>query len=95
MANNPGPQKLSLILSGNSNKKEVKPPAHQWQDFALRVAQELNAPGYKKSAIFKICRDNSKELVEKALNETKELAQKEKWKYFFKVIDSLTKTPKA
>jgi hypothetical protein len=83
-----GPQKLSLIL--DNKQRTVKPPAYQWQDLALRVIKDLGIPRYKKNAVFKICRDNSKELVEKALNETKELAQKEKWKYFFKVVDNWT-----
>ena len=82
-----GPQKLSFIIK---EKKVAKAPAYEWQDLALRLIAELNVPNFKRNSIFKICRDNSKETVEKALNETKELAKTgDKWKYFFKVIADL------
>ena len=70
----------------------VKPPAYEWQDFALKIIAEFAVPGFKRNSVFKVCKQNSKELVEKAVNETKELCQSgERWKYFFKVIDSLKK----
>lgn len=91
MAIDPGPQKLFFILK-KEKSSQPKPPAYEWQDLALRLIAELGVPDFKRNSIFKVCKNNSKELVEKALNETKELCQSgEKWKYFFKVIDDLTK----
>lgn len=67
--------------------KAAKPPAYPWQDLALRVIGDLNIPNFKKSAVFKACRDNSKIFIERCLNDTKELCKTgEKWKYFFKVL---------
>ena len=67
----------------------VKPPAYEWQDMALRIIKDLGIPGFKRSAVFKVCKDLPKISVERAVNETKELCQTgQKWKYFFKVIDS-------
>ncbi|MFA6593994.1 MAG: hypothetical protein WCT16_01925 [Candidatus Buchananbacteria bacterium] len=83
------PQSISSLLQKRQLKKA---PAYQWQDLALRILQELNVPAFKKSAVFKVCRDNSKELVERALNETKELCKSgAKWQYFFKLIDNANK----
>ena len=66
-----------------------KPPAHAWQDLALRVIKELNVPKFKRSSVFKICKNNPKVKVEQGLNDTKELCQEGfKWKYFFKVMTS-------
>jgi hypothetical protein len=71
---------------------DKKPPAYQWQDLALRVVKELNIPPFKKSSVFKICRDNSKEFVEMCLTDTQELCHDgERWKYFFKVVDNRLK----
>ena len=80
-----GFQDLSSIFA---NKKEgQKPPAYQWQDLALRVIKELAIPNFKRSSVFKVCKDYDKNDIEKALNDTKELCQEgERWKYFFKVI---------
>ncbi len=80
-----GFQDLSSIFA---NKKEgQKPPAYQWQDLALRVIKELAIPNFKRSSVFKVCKDYNKDDIEKALNDTKELCQEgERWKYFFKVI---------
>ena len=70
-----------------TNKQSKKPPAYTWQDMALRVIKELNVPDFKRNSVFKICKDNSKQKVEEALNDTKELCSSGiKWKYFFKVI---------
>lgn len=64
-----------------------KAPAYQWQDFALKIIDELGVPNFKRSSVFKICKDMDKNFVEKCLDDTKELAEgKEKWKYFFKLI---------
>jgi hypothetical protein len=72
-----------------------KPPAYPWQDLALQIIKELNIPNAKRSSIFKVCRDNSKEFIEMSLNDTKELCQSgEKWKYFLKIIDNKGKPRK-
>lgn len=75
-----------------ANRKTVKPPAYQWQDLALRVIKELGIPGFKRNSVFKVCRDLPKEVIERNLNETKELCHSgEKWKYFFKLTDQNNK----
>lgn len=87
---NPGPLKISEIFK--IKQPAIKPPAHEWQDFALHIISEMGVPNFKRNSVFKICKDNPKETVEKAANETKELCKSgERWKYFFKVIDSLNK----
>jgi len=87
---NPGPQKLSLIIK--IKKSAIKPPAYAWQDFALRIINDLQIPAFKRNSVFKICKNNTPELVQRAVNETKELCRSgQKWQYFFKVIDNLTK----
>lgn len=69
-------------------KKTQKAPAYPWQDLALRVIKELNIPGFKRASVFKACKIKSKEAIERAMNDTKELCKSgEKWKYFFKVLD--------
>jgi hypothetical protein len=69
------------------NKQTKKAPAHPWQDLALRVITDLKIPNFKRGAVFKVCKENKKEFVEQALNDTKELCQAgQKWKYFFKII---------
>ncbi len=74
------------------NRKIVKAPAYEWQDLALRLIKELGAPPFKRSAIFKICKDLPRPLVEQALNDTKELCKTgQAWMYFFKVIESIGK----
>lgn len=84
MKKNEGPQKLSDLFGKIEQKK---PPAYQWQDLALRIISDLSIPNFKRGSVFKICKDNTKEKIERALNDTKELCKTgEKWKYFFKVI---------
>ncbi len=79
-------QDFKTILS---NKKTKKPPAHQWQELALRIIKELNIPASKKGSVFKVCKSNNKEFVLKCFNDTKELCtSKEKWRYFFKLTSS-------
>lgn len=79
-----GFQTISDIFA---NRQTIKPPAHEWQDLALRVISELRVPAFKRNSVFKACKDNSKDFIEKALNDTKELCQTgERWKYFFKVV---------
>lgn len=64
-----------------------KPPTHEWQELALSVIEKLNIPNFKKSSVFKICKNNPKIFIERCLSDTLELCDKgEKWKYFFKVI---------
>lgn len=71
-------------------KKTVKPPAYPWQDLALRIIKDLNIPSFKRSAVFKVCKEKPLNLVNAALIDTKELCQSgEKWKYFFKIIDDV------
>jgi len=72
---------------------QKKAPAYQWQDLALQIIQDLEIPKNKRSSVFQICKKFSRPIVEKALNDTKELCQTgEKWRYFFKLI---TKKPDA
>ena len=69
-------------------KPKIKAPAYPWQDLALRVIKELNIPGFKRAAVFKVCRDLPAHKIEIALNDTKELCKSgASWKYFFKIID--------
>lgn len=76
-------EKISSVFA---DRKTKKPPAYQWQDLALRIIEQLNVPGFKRNSVFKICKEYNKEWVEKCLDDTKELAQGDKWKYFFKLI---------
>lgn len=70
------------------SKQTVKAPAYPWQDLALKIIKELNIPGFKRGAIFKVCRDNPPHKITLALNDTKELCKTgAAWKYFFKIID--------
>jgi len=76
---------LSDILK---NKKTIKPPTYPWQDLALRIIKELGVPGFKRSAVFKVCKEKPAHQIERALNDTKELCQTgSAWKYFFKIVD--------
>ncbi len=69
-------------------KKETRPPKYKWQDLALRIIKELDIPNSKKSSVFKVCKINSPEFIQRCLNDTKELCDKgEKWRYFFKLIN--------
>ena len=81
---NKGPEKIKDLLGKKPSKK---PPAYQWQELALRIIKELSIPNFKRSAVFKVCKENSKNFIEKCLNDTKELCQTgERWKYFFKIV---------
>lgn len=69
-------------------KKATKAPAYPWQDLALRIIKELNIPAFKRSSIFKICKEKPEHLVNLAFNDTKELCKTgSAWKYFFKIIE--------
>ncbi|MFA5047656.1 MAG: hypothetical protein WC516_01300 [Patescibacteria group bacterium] len=93
MKEDTGPQKLSDLLL--QNKSTIKPPAYPWQDLALRIIKELAIPNFKRNSVFQACRNNSKEFIEKCLNDTKELCQQgESWKYFFKLVTDQNKTKK-
>jgi hypothetical protein len=83
-------RKENLKSFGDLMKNRVvkKPPAYQWQDLALRIINELNIPNNKRSSVFRVCKQQSKQIVERAMNDTKELCKTgEKWRYFFKLID--------
>ena len=70
-----------------SKKEEKKPPAHEWQELALRIIQELGIPNFKRSAVFKVCKENSVSFIQICVNDTKELCKEgQKWQYFFKLI---------
>lgn len=85
MSINKEPQNIKDIFA--TKKAAKKPPAYQWQDFALRTINELNIPNFKRSAVFKICKEKPRSFVEGCLNDTKELCKTgEKWKYFFKIV---------
>lgn len=84
MSENKGFESIGSIIGPS---KGPKPPAHAWQDLALRVIKELNIPNFKRNAVFKACKDNGMQFIEQALIDTKELCQTgEKWKYFFKIV---------
>lgn len=84
----------NLFSQFSQQSAKVKPPAHEWQDLALKIISEMGVPNFKRNSVFKICKDNAKETVERALNDTKELCKTgNRWAYFFKVIES-SKLPK-
>lgn len=81
------PKNIKEIL--RTKKAAQKPPAYQWQELALRVIGELGVPNKKRSAVFKICKENNKNFIERCLNDTKELCRTGQcWKYFFKLISA-------
>ncbi len=86
-------QSLADILKEKQEAKKIKPPAYPWQDLALRVIKELGGvPGFKRAAIFKVCRDLPANKIEIALNDTKELCKSGcAWKYFFKITEQKNK----
>lgn len=76
---------IAKLIKSRQNKKA---PAYPWQDLALRVIKELAIPTFKRGAVFKVCKELSPTLVERAMNDTKELCKNgEAWKYFFKIAD--------
>lgn len=78
---------IKSILEEKVDRK--KPPAYEWQDLALKIIKDLNVPDFKKSSIFKVCRDSNKTKIMSALTDTKELCNSgQKWKYFLKVMTS-------
>ena len=87
------PTSFADICKARQTAPVKKAPAYSWQDLALRVVQELSIPPFKKSAVFKICKQKTPAEVERAVNDTKELCQSgDRWKYFFKIIDAPEKS---
>lgn len=79
-----------IVINKNKKKKTTKAPAYPWQELALSIIKDLNVPNFKKSSVFKACKENNAETVKTALNDTKELCKEDaSWQYFFKVISSL------
>ncbi len=77
---------IKQILQNKITTK--KAPAYQWQDLALKVIQDLNVPNFKKSSVFKACKENNHATITRALNDTKELCHGgQKWQYFFKLVN--------
>jgi hypothetical protein len=77
------------IFKAKQAKPTVKAPAYSWQELALKIINELNVPNFKRSSIFKICKEKSVTTIERALNDTRELCKGgESWKYFLKIISS-------
>ncbi len=75
-----------------SKQAPIKPPAYPWQELALQIVKDLSIPGFKRSAIFKACKDHPAHIIRTALNDTKELCPSgQSWKYFFKIIDNINK----
>lgn len=71
----------------NTKKAGPKAPAYAWQDLALKIERELHVPKFKRSSIFKVCRDYPRAVIEHCLADTKELCQSgEQWRYFLKVV---------
>lgn len=82
-----GFQKIGDVFSKAKLVKPVKPPAHPWQELALRIIKELSVPGNKRNSVFMVCKKYPKAFIEMSLNDTKELCKTgEAWKYFFKII---------
>ncbi len=82
------PTSFADIFKARQVQKPIKAPAYPWQDLALRVIKELAIPPFKRSSVFKLCKEKTPQEIERALNDTKELCKSgEQWKYFFKVTE--------
>lgn len=80
-------QQIKEIFEKRKISKKIKPPTYEWQDLALQLIKDLGVPNFKRSSIFKACKENSKTVILAALNDTKELCKTGlKWKYFFKIL---------
>lgn len=76
------------------NRQTKKATAYPWQDLALRIIKELSIPNFKRSSVFKICKNLPATSVERAMNDTKELCKNgNAWQYFFKVADQYLPKP--
>ena len=54
----------------------------------------IGSANFKRSAVFKVCKAYPKPVIERCLNDTKELSQSgQAWRYFFKLIDLEAKKP--
>jgi hypothetical protein len=81
------PTSFADICKARQAATVKKAPAYAWQDLALRVIKELGIPAFKKSAVFKVCKQKTPVEIERAINDTKELCQSgDCWKYFFKIV---------
>lgn len=73
-----------------NRQPRIKPPAHPWQELALEIIKDLHVPNFKRSAVFKVCKENTPEQIRLALNDTKELCPSgQSWKYFFKIVGTI------
>jgi hypothetical protein len=82
---------IAALLKTRQSKKA---PAYPWQELALRVIKELSIPNFKRGAVFKVCKNLAPNLVERAMNDTKELCNNgAAWKYFFKIADQYLINP--
>ncbi|MDD5396769.1 MAG: hypothetical protein PHW24_01775 [Candidatus Moranbacteria bacterium] len=84
--------KENLKTFGELMKKRTvqvqKAPAYQWQELALTIIKDLDIPNNKRSSVFMVCKKHSRQIIERAFNDTKELCKSgEKWRYFFKLIE--------
>ena len=85
MAIETGPQNFRDIMA---NKKNIRRTVERRKDLALRIIDELNIQTKKRNAVFLVCKQHSKNFIEKCLNDTKELAKTgESWRYFFKLVE--------
>ncbi|RJQ33947.1 hypothetical protein C4566_02825 [Candidatus Parcubacteria bacterium] len=82
-------EKIADIFQNKAPGK--KAPAYQWQDLALQIINELGVPNFKRSSVFKICKEHERNFVEKCFDDTKELAEGDRWKYFFKLATNKNK----
>ncbi len=77
------------------NKKTSKAPAFAWQEMALKIIAELSVPPFKRSSVFKVCKELDRNFIEKCFDDTKELAKEgEHWRYFFKLVSQKKDNPK-
>ncbi|MCB9802635.1 hypothetical protein H6761_01270 [Candidatus Nomurabacteria bacterium] len=89
-------QTLGDIFKNRIEENKPKPPAYQWQDFALQIIKDLSIPGFKRNSVFKICKDYPRAFIEGCVADTKELCKNgEPWKYFFKVVADKAKKKSA
>lgn len=80
--------KIQSIGQVFSSRVIKKAPAYEWQDLALTIIKDLNIPNFKRSSVFKICKNKDKQFILNCLNDTKELCKTgDRWKYFFKLTN--------
>ncbi|EKE18658.1 MAG: hypothetical protein ACD_9C00268G0005 [uncultured bacterium] len=82
------------LLQKREVKDIKKAPTFQWQELALKIIEDLDVPKEKRNSIFRVCKQHNRQIIERAISDTKELCKSgEKWRYFFKVIDIIKKKP--